>query len=73
MKRFLEDYEDLLKSRDIVIINKKDFKSYLCEYTNGELKDSALHDFSKLMDLETYDWTYSDRTMLLTVCPTEWY
>lgn len=67
LKMFLEDHENLLKDKDIVIVNGGDFKSYLCRYVNGELKDSALHDFSNLMDLEVRDWTYSDRTMLITV------
>lgn len=76
LKMFLEDHENLLKGKDIVIVNRGDFKSYLCRYVNGELKDPTSHDSSKLMDLEALeacDWTYSDRTMLLTVRPAEWY
>ncbi len=67
VKMLFEDYGDVFKDHDIVIVDHAEFKSYLCERVNNTLRSPTLSDFSRIMESEAYGWEYTEKTVLITI------
>lgn len=69
LKEFLEDYKGFnYENGEVVIVNQRAAKSYICRYTDGELRGSnILHDFTIEYEMPVWNWINSKNTMLITL------
>lgn len=67
LREFLETYRGFdFENGEIVIVNQRTAKSYICEYKNNELKH-PYSDFKYEMEMNVYKWTHSANTMLIVL------
>ena len=67
LKDFMESYEGFdWNSGEIVIVNQRTAKVWLCESKNGNLSH-VYHDLALDLNMEVYSWTHSKKTMVITL------
>lgn len=67
LKDFLETYTGFnFNTGEVVVIDQRRGKHYICEYKDGKLIH-PFHEFKGEMQKEVYDWTHSEKTMLITL------
>ena len=67
LKDFLETYTGFnFNTGEVVVIDQRRGKHYICEYKDGKLVH-PFHKFNVEMQKEVYDWTHSEKTMLITL------
>ena len=67
LKSFLEDYEGFdFEHGEIVIVDQRCCKQYICKYQNGKLIHHY-HEFKSEYDRELWSWTHTAQTMLIVL------
>lgn len=69
LKEFLESYEGFdYEGGEIVLVNQRTAKSYICRYRDRELKTfNPLHVFTNDLEMPVWNWTHTESTMLITL------
>ncbi len=68
LKDFIETYEGFdWNNCEIVVIDQRIGKSYLCKLKNGRLIHPYHLAVSKELEKSVYDWTHSEKTMVVTL------
>lgn len=67
LKEFLEGYQGFdYENGEIVIVDQRCGKNYICKYTNNSLK-SMYHDFTAEYERSVWNWTHTKNTMLIVI------
>ena len=68
LKDFIETYEGFdWENGEVVILDQRIGKNYLCKCKNRQLKHPIHLDFEREYQLNVYSWTHTSKTMLIVI------
>ncbi len=68
LKDFIETYEGFdWENGEVVIVDQRIGKNYLCKCKNHQLKHPIHLDFDRECRLNVYSWTHTSKTMLIVI------
>ena len=66
LREFLEDYKGFDYSNgEIVIVNQRTAKTYICRCENFLIKSTHFHDFTNEYDMPVYHYEHTEKTMVI--------
>lgn len=68
LREFLSDYPgfDFLNG-EIVIVDQRTGKNYICKLVGEKLRSSTFHDFTNEYERSVWSWNHTENTMLIVI------